>query len=497
MKFLTTAIACLFTASLLAQNNNPPTPQWRPLFHFTPPKNWTNDPNGLIYINGEYQLYYQHNPYANEWGHMSWGHATSKDLVHWNHYPVAIPEVLAKDTTWIYSGSAVYDKNNTSGFCKKGGCLVAIYTGHQPNLQKESQFIAYSNDGGMSYTNYDKNPVIDIHYTDFRDPNVSWNEQLNKWLMVVAVTNEHKVRFYTSPNLKEWTMLGEFGGDKGLHEAGWECPSLIELPVDGNNNNKKWVLFVSSGGPKGGPFMQYFVGDFDDNNFKNSNAADTYQTFDYGDTYYAAIPYNDAPANKKIIVGWMVPLRTATYPWRGQMSIPRDLSLKTTPDGVRLFQQPSTIITDALLKAAGSKVLSKKDIILIHSTMELDESAEIFKENAYWIAADFEVGTATDFGFSLASGKAIINYNVANNELTITADTTQQQHKLTATVKPVNGKIKLQIMLDKSSLEVFANDGEKVFTTYVFPLVTDTKVFAFAKGGNAKITSLNVWDLSK
>src|ERR1700761_1921329 len=174
----------LFGGAGFAACAQTPTPQWRPLFHFTPAANWTNDPNGPIYLHGEYLAYNQQNPFENKWGHMSWGHATSKDLLHWEHLPVAIPEIIdpAKhDTVWIFSGSAVWDEHNTSGFCKNGGCLVAIYTGHQPNLHKESQWIAYSNDGGRSYTQYDKNPVIDLHKRDFRDPNVFWYKPGGYW----------------------------------------------------------------------------------------------------------------------------------------------------------------------------------------------------------------------------------------------------------------------------------------------------------------------------
>src|SRR5882757_1126998 len=153
-----------------AQQNQPPseTEQWRPVYHFTPLKNWTNDPNGLLYFNGVYHMYNQQNPFENKWGHMSWGHSTSTDLLHWEHLPIAIRERIDKDTTWIFSGCAVWDKDNTSGFCKKGGCLVAIYTADQPNLKKESQFISYSNDGGATFTNYEKNPVIDLNKKDFR-----------------------------------------------------------------------------------------------------------------------------------------------------------------------------------------------------------------------------------------------------------------------------------------------------------------------------------------
>src|ERR1700722_1034127 len=218
----------MFLAS--AASAQTPTPQWRPVYHFTPEKNWTNDPNGPIWLNGEWLVYNQQNPFENKWGHMSWGHAVSGDLLHWRHLPVAIPEKIdpaTGDTTWIFSGSAVWDEHNTSGFCRGGGCLVAIYTAHQPKVHKESQYIAYSNDGGMSFTNYDGNPVIDLQKRDFRDPNVFWHQPSGQWIMAVALPAEHTVRIYGSANLKAWTLLSEFG-PAGFTGAHWECPSLIQ-----------------------------------------------------------------------------------------------------------------------------------------------------------------------------------------------------------------------------------------------------------------------------
>lgn len=290
--------------SVVGQEEQIPTPQWRPVYHFTPLKNWTNDPNGLIYLNGIYHLYNQQNPYENKWGHMSWGHATTTDLIHWTHLPIAMPETIDKDTIWRFSGCAVWDKNNTSGFCKTGGCFVAIYTADQPNLKKESQYIAYSNDGGMTFTNYEHNPVIDLQMKDFRDPNVFWFEETKQWTMVVALPREHKVRFYGSPDLKNWNLLSEFG-PQGFIQAGWECPFLIQLPVDANPGKQKWVLMNSAAGRVKGTFMQYFVGDFDGKEFKNDNPPDTVLPVDYGDCFYAAIPWNNLPGTGRLSsAGW-------------------------------------------------------------------------------------------------------------------------------------------------------------------------------------------------
>lgn len=502
MKRLLLCFTGFFLSTLLfAQTDTTPTPQWRPVYHFTPTKNWTNDPNGLIYYNGEYQLYNQQNPFENKWGHMSWGHATSKDLLHWKRLPLAIPETIDKDTSWRFSGCVVEDKNNTSGFCKNGGCLVAVYTVHQPNRKLETQYVAYSNDGGMTYTNYEKNPVIDLQKFDFRDPNVRWNEQLKKWVMVVALPQEHAVRFYSSLNLKEWTLLSEFGNNKeGFHEHVWECPFLIQLPVDGNESNKKWVLFVSSGGPHGGPFMQYFVGNFDGTTFTNDNAGTSYLTVDEGNTFYAAIPYNNAPQNKEILVGWMVPLKMPTYPWRGQFSIPRDLSMRTTSEGIRLIQQPSTVLESSLAKLSSSQKVIKSNVT-INKEMMLS-STNAFNTNTNWIDATFTLGTANTFGVRLTQSNdetraTTITYNIETGELSIMPFTGEEVHPLKVKAEPKKGKINLQILLDKSSLEVFVNGGEKVLTTYVFPQRDATQFSLFAIGGNVKLDTLKMYDINK
>lgn len=487
------------------------TPEWRPDYHFTPLKNWTNDPNGLIYLNGEYHLYYQHNPFENKWGHMSWGHATSKDLLNWKHLPVAIPEKIDKDTTtWIFSGSAVWDKNNTSGFCKNGGCLVAIYTANQPNQKKESQFIAYSNDHGLTFTNYNKNPVIDLNKKDFRDPNVFWHAQSKKWIMTVALPTEFKVNFYSSENLKDWILESDFG-PQGFAKNPWECPFIIQLPIDGNAKKSKWVLFVSSGGPKGGPFMQYYVGDFDGKTFKNDNPSDEPLVVDYGDAFYAAIPWNDAPKQKKIFIGWLVPQEQQTYPWRGQMSIPRDLSLRTTASGIRLFQKPSSVISKSVLKSRSNPPISVDIKEIADEEILLNDKSRI-NQNANWIEAEFELGTAKNIGFKLGQKKdqngkviqeTVVSYDIIKKQLfidrSLSGSDKKNESKLVQTIDllPVNGKIKLQILIDKSSLEVFANDGEKVISTLIFPDKGSTYMSVFAANGDVKIKSLKIYDLSK
>jgi len=498
------------TAQDAATARPAPTPQWRPVYHYTPHKNWTNDPNGLIYLNGEYLLYNQYNPFDYKWGHMSWGHAVSKDLVDWKELPVAIPEIMGTDTTLRFSGSAVWDKNNSSGFCTSPkGCLVAIYTADQPALKKESQFIAYSNDGGLSYTNYAGNPVIDLHKRDFRDPNVIWVEKDQRWLMTVALPNEHKVRFYGSHDLKSWDLLSEFGGDQGDTRKIWECPSLTPLPVDGDPSRVKWVLMVSSGNPDAQTGMQYFIGDFDGKTFTNNNAADARMFVDYGNTFYAAIPWNNLPPGQHLLTGWLVPGSTPTYPWTGQMSVPRDLSLRTTAEGVRLFQEPAEMISRSLGRLSHDRVTRRKDLAIGDAGIDLGAAAHL-SGNAYWMKAELRVVTAAgatggsgglgSVEFRLAD-QTIVGYDAAGHQLYIDKSHSGGLKPDTVIhhvpVEPVNGVFTLEILVDNSSLEVFAGNGARVYTTMIYPDAGASGLTLSARGGDFRVKELTIWNLGR
>jgi len=503
-------IAILFLLPAIkgySQKQAVPSPQWRPQYHFTPDKNWTNDPNGLLFLDGKFQLYYQHNPFENKWGHMSWGHATSKDLIAWKHLPVAIPEIVHPDTTtWIYSGSAVLDKDNTSGFgTKKNPPVVAIFTADQPKQHKESQFIAYSNDNGMTFKQYSHNPVIDLNKSDFRDPNVFWYEPTKQWIMTVSMVNEHMVRIYGSSNLKEWTKLSDFG-PAGYTRNGWECPSMLPLVVDNDSKNIKWVLFVSSGGDHG-PLIQYFVGDFDGQTFKDDNNGSKVLPVDYGDCFYAAIAWRDAPQNKKILLGWLQDGHGETYPWKGQMSIPHDLSLKTTDEGLRLIQEPSSIVTKAMNKYADEKTLLKKNLRISDTRINLNKERP-YSGNSYWLKAEFEVTKDTKkVGFNIVENPNItknvmVGYDAENGDLYIDCTISEIGNKSRrnlmqrAPMKPIDGVVKIQVLVDNSSLEVFGNDGEKVISTMIYPDINATNLSVFAEG-KAKIKEIKIWDINQ
>ncbi len=504
-------VATVFLSSyVFAQDPQVPTPQWRPGYHFTPVKNWTNDPNGLLYLNGVYELYNQQNPYENKWGHMSWGHATSIDLIHWKHYDLAMPEgINDEDTTWRFSGSAVWDKNNTSGLCDSGGCIVAIYTADQPHIKKESQYIAYSNDGGMTFNNYANNPVIDLHKKDFRDPNVQWDDQINKWLMVVALPHENEVQFYSSPDLKNWDLLSEFG-NAGLQGGIWECPFFIKLPVEGAAGKSKWVLVNSFQDTVGNDMEEYYVGEFDGKTFTNDNPSATTLLVDHGDALYAAIPWNNLPQGQNTYIGWMVPGEQETWPWKGQMSIPRDLSLRQTKDGIRLFQNPAKVIKDNLSNLSTRKVRFED----FEVQGELDNLLKDQKitGNSYWLEAELDVPENAMAGFKIAQQKdrkgnitaeTVVGFDASKNEIYVdrsrsgNAKINEKKLTQTMTVASTGGKIKLEILFDKSSLEIFVNDGEKVLTTYIYPGKDADLLSAFSFGGKTLIRSLRVWDMSK
>lgn len=314
---------------------------YRPRYHFSPATFWMIDPNGMVYYDGEYHLFYQHNPEGIQWGHMSWGHAVSTDLVHWTHLPVGIP---ATDSTMAFSGSAVVDRGNTSGFgTGDEPPLVAIYTAHYTNQRKQA--LAYSNDRGRTWIPYAGNPVLDIGMADFRDPKVFWYEPEGKWVMVVALSLERKLHFYGSADLKSWELLSEFG-PAGNAAGIRECPDLFELAVENEPGATRRVLQIDQGreAVAGGSGGQYFVGHYDGSTF-TAQHADT-RWLDYGKDYYAAVSWADVPEEdgRTIWLGWLNNWQYAniipTRPWRSAQSIPRSLSLRRIQGDLRMVQRP-------------------------------------------------------------------------------------------------------------------------------------------------------------
>ncbi len=473
--------------------------RYRPHYHFTPPKNWIIDPNGLVYYKGEYHLFYQYNPFGTKWGHMSWGHAVSKDLLHWQHLPVAIPEDASG--FMIFSGTVVVDTDNTSGLSESKNpsdhsCLVAIYTADYGSKKIQRQHLAYSNDRGRTWKQYAANPVLDINKKDFRDPKVF--RYGNRWLMVLVLPTEHKVSFYESANLTQWTHLSDFGPEGKTDEI-WECPDMYELPVAGKPGIKKWVLQLSTQHS-----MQYFIGDFDGRTFKNDNPANLILPYDFGPDMYAAITYNNLPTltGRRISIGWMNSWQYAgeipTDPWRGAMTIPRMHSLKAYPEGIRLVQQPINEITRLRTQTISVKNMTMKQVNdMIRRQKANSRSADIVIE--------MEPKQAGEMGLLVRKGKdeqTKIGFQVADSVVFV--DRTQSgatsfhekfPGRYTAPFTPRQGKIKLRILVDGSSVEVFVGDGQKTITCQVYPDPKSDGIELYTDTGDIQVHSLTIYEL--
>jgi fructan beta-fructosidase len=462
----------------------------RPNYHYTPPNNWVNDPNGLVYLDGEYHLFYQYNPFGDKWGHMSWGHAVSKDLQKWETLPLALPEIQNLDgsTTMIFSGCAVVDSFNTSGLFAKGfkKGLVAIFTSHvsKPGQDMaQHQSLAYSSDKGRTWKYYAKNPVLDIGLTNFRDPNVIWWPTENKWIMTVVKPLEYMVQFYSSKDLKKWTFMSEFG-KQGDTTKIWECPSLVKVPVE-NTNLSKWVLMLSSGHQQAGYLaMQYFVGDFDGKNFKPQKQNDVYY-LDEGKDFYAAIPFYNLPKTQKnpIIIGWTSDWEyandlPANDGYRGGFSVARKLALYKSGSGFKLKQQP---IINSKIKTETLR-LSKKYVL----NSKFGEKTQ----NSYRLNLEIDLNTSQGFDLELLkydNQYLLLSYDISSNLLTLDrtksgkVDFNKRFSSMESVkVSPKNNKLFLDILVDKSIVEVYVNSGEKVITELVFPEKLKTsEVFNF------------------
>jgi len=505
--------AFLFSLTLLATFGGraqvPAPDPYRPVYHFTAPKNWINDANGLIYANGQYQLFYQYNPFGADPGHLSWGHATSPDLLHWAPQPVALTEYPNADgsNTMIFSGSAVADKDNTSGLFPAGtkDGLVAFYTGHveRPGVVlRQHQNLATSRDHGLTWQRYAGNPVLDIDSKEFRDPKVFWYAPQQKWVMATVKADRQQIHLYESKNLKNWTFLSRWGR-AGNTVREWECPDLFELPVPGGGT--KWVLLISAGNPaeefRG---QQYFLGNFDGRAFTPDQAYDEPTYVDFGKDFFAGVTFTDAPANRRILVGWTndwayardVPTGTT---WRGNFAVPRELSLRRTPQGLALVQQPVPE-----LRQLGKEAVRLKNQALRPGPAGYEVP---FRGESYDLELTLKPGLARMLALNVLQGEAertTLRYDVARQELTL--DRTHSGNVAfnplfastveTAHVPLQNGQLQLRVLVDKSVVEVFAQDGQTTLTDLVFPKEHTGRISLTADGGPAQLSALRLTDLS-
>jgi len=474
----------------------------RPQFHFSPPQQWMNDPNGLVYDQGEYHLFYQHNPYSNKWGPMHWGHAVGSDLVHWDNLPIAL---YPDRNGTIFSGSAVLDVANTSGFGRRAKPpLVAIYTYHDHLREHlgetgfQSQGLAYSLDRGRNWVKYAGNPVLTSPaIRDFRDPKVFWYVPERKWVMALAVADH--IAFYSSPDLKHWRHESDFGKEWGSHAGVWECPDLIRATVQGTRASR-YVLLVSigRGGPSGGSATQYFVGDFDGHRFTLDPAlqlklkADTSGTpaiqaqddralwLDYGADDYAGSTWSGgAPGDaRQLFIGWMnnwvYANEVPTERWRSAMTVPRELGLLQTERGLEVHSTPVRELDSlrreslpiAARSSAGTIDLTglagaKGDLLELDLDLDLRsaDTVELRFANASGESTVFRVNRPKGRYELDRSASGTVSFNAAFGDLQ---------------VAPIRGSaqgLKLQLYMDHSSLEIFLNEGETVFTSLVFPSV--------------------------
>lgn len=477
--------------------------QHRLQFHFAPEKGWMNDPNGLVYHEGEYHLFYQHYPDSTVWGPMHWGHAISKDLIHWEHLPIALyPDSLG----YIFSGSIVVDENNTSGFGKDGiKPLVAIFTLHNMEWEKagrkdrESQGIAYSLNKGRTWTKYAGNPVLkNKGDVDFRDPKVFWYEATKSWIMPLAV-GEH-LELFASPDLKNWEKTGEFGQNEGAHGGVWECPDLF--PLKTKDGAEKWVLIqnMGRGAVNGGSGTQYFIGNFDGKTFKNDNPPAQALWLDYGADNYAGITWFAAPDNRRIFIGWMsnwddYATKVPTSTWRSAMTVPRELSLITTTEGLRLNQVP--VVEAEKLRNQHTSVQKQT----ISQLLELDNKS-VQKEVE--LSFDMTNSTAKQLGFELSNNKnekLLVGYNTETKELFI--DRTQsgkidfsakfpKKHTAPYVARKV---LTIRALIDNSAIEVFVDGGRIAITEVFFPNEDFTKLNVFSEGGKTEMLRAELYTL--
>ncbi len=501
---------------------------FRPVYHHTPAYGWMNDANGLVFKDGEYHLYFQYNPYGSRWGNMHWGHSVSRDLVHWEHLSPAI----ARDTMGhIFSGSSIVDKDNTAGFGKNA--IIAFYTSHKslsPGHQRQVQCLAYSLDNGRTFTKYEKNPVV-IPFDgleNFRDPKVFWYAPERKWVMIVSA--DKNMRFYASKNLKDWEYMSEFGAGYGPQPNQFECPDFLQMAVDGDKRKKKWVMIVNinPGFVYGGSGTMYFVGDFDGHKFTCDTAPNVVKWLDWGKDHYATVCYSNT-GDRTIAMPWMSNWQyanlTPTQQFRSANALPRELSLYTGGDG-QLYVAAAPVKEVAELRkstqALGNIKLDKND----------KRFNGLFKNASGAFELDFDLqagSTAKRVGVELSNdkGKYVRIYfdmeksrvvtDRANSGITKFGDDVQPHELETsssrqacvdgllhyvndfalATWAPIDDRAahKVQIFVDKCSVELFVDGGRVAMTNLVFPNEPYNNLRFAAESGAADISNVNVYEL--
>lgn len=469
---------------------------YRPVYHHTPAYGWMNDPNGMFYKDGVYHLYFQYNPYGSMWANMTWGHSTSRDLTHWTYEGTAIvPDAWGA----IFSGSCVVDHENTAGFGK--GAVVAFYTSAKstPWGDVQSQSMAYSLDNGKTFTKYEGNPILTSSERDFRDPKVFWYAPGKHWVMMLAVGQHMEI--YSSVNLKDWKKESEFGAMQGAHGGVWECPDLVEIPVEGTRQ-KKWVLIcnLNPGGPFGGSAAQYFVGSFDGKTFVNESPTLT-KWMDWGKDNYATVTWNNAPDGRCVALGWMSNWQYAnnvpTRQYRSANTIARDLTLYRVGEELYLKSTPSPEVK----KARGEKV--SKPSFNVAGEYEV---ASLLDDNkgAYEVELVIQNQGASKIAFCLLNEKGekvSMYYDLARRQFVMdrsesgTVDFSKDFPAVTVAPADTDKELTLRLFVDRSSIEAFGEDGKFVMTNLVFPSSPYNQMSFGTEGSGYTVSSFNVYKL--
>lgn len=479
---------------------------YRPQYHYTPIRGSASDPNGLVYFEGEYHLFHQDGG--------TWAHAVSKDMLNWKRLPIALPW---NDHGHVWSGSAVADMTNASGlFGDSGGKgLIAYYTSFNPDSPNGNQRIglAYSKDQGRTWEYSKEHPIVienpgkggnEAGNWDFRDPKVIRDDENNRWVMVVS-GGDH-IRFYTSTNLLDWTLTDNWGYGDYVRGGVWECPDLFQLPVDGTSQ-KKWVMMISTGAnPKtGGSDAEYFIGHLTaDGKFVNDNPAGEVLRTDFGKEFYASMSFANMPDHRTVMMAWMTnwdyPFAFPTSNWKGELTIPREVSLVTTKDGIRMVQSPIKELESLRkpLYSTSNKSVSPSSGNLLKGIIS----------GAYEIEAEIEIpeaSTVTEFGFNIREGanqKTVVGYQASDSRMFVDRTASGETEfsnlfskKHEAPTQMENNRIKMRILVDESSVEAFGNDGKVVFSDVIFPDPVSRAMSFYVKGGNVNVVSLKVHQL--
>lgn len=438
--------------------------RFRPALHFSPQRNWINDPNGLVYFEGEWHLFFQHNPFGTEWGNMSWGHAVSPDLVHWTELPLALPATAAHA---IFSGSCVIDWENSAGLGDgRVPPMIALYTAHRHDGGNQSQHLAVSHDRGRTWAPYADNPVLDVGMAHFRDPKIFWHAPTVRWIMAVVKAEATIVSLYSATNLRDWTHLSDFG-PAGAIGALWECPDLFPLPIEGETA-QRWVLkvdvFELNHRKRSGAMV--FIGSFDGTRFVPDTRPDgtaLWHLVDEGRDFYAAMSWSDVPQadGRRIWLGWMnshhYAAATPTKGWRGAMSMPRVLGLRRQGPDIRLVQRP--LLPEGIDMRAAMRTIdigrAAYALHLIDISANTDVSA----------ALRWPDGAQLRFGYRAADR----HFYIDRSGLGVLQDAQAYAGTVATPRWALGPRIDLTIVLDACSVELFADAGSAVLTELIFP----------------------------